>query len=76
MTSIHPTDTMERIMIEERLKLLPVSSLMSYSIVRGVENGQLSEVIEMVKSQSLDNYSGMARIVGEDLLTDILNYQK
>jgi len=57
--------------IRQQLQTLPGGSIFAQAIRNGVQV-DLNGTIGMIKSQAADNYTLVADIVGEDLLTSIM----
>lgn len=71
-----PDNPMILIKLQDRLmKETDLNSVMGWSIFQACLQNKTKEAIEMIKQQSMDNAVGMAKIIGEPLLKDILNYQ-
>lgn len=49
-------------------------SILGYSILQGLRDGRLREVIRTISSQARDNRELMADIIGEELLQRIEKY--
>lgn len=57
--------------ISVELEGVDPETILGYSILKGLRDGKLGEVIKMVKDQIPDNKKMLSEIIGNDLLKEI-----
>lgn len=64
------TELIKRLYIEVK-----TDTVMGKTILYGIQEGETTALLEMIKSQAKENYPLMEKIVGVELLHDIVNHK-
>lgn len=67
-------DAFKLLKISIELENVPDNTIMGAAILKGVRDGKVKQVVQMIKDQAADNRSGMVEILGESLMNDIETY--